>query len=85
MNHETSTRTAGRRSIRVGIGLIATGAVMVLGSLPAAAASGTQVITGSTSLPSPGNTVGTRTWDQFLAVRLKQHSGARDALTNHRE
>ena len=37
MNQETSTRTAGRRSIRVVIGMIATGAVIVLGSLPAAA------------------------------------------------
>lgn len=49
MKQETSTGTAGRRSIRAAIGMIATGAVMVLGSLPAAAASGTQVITGSTS------------------------------------
>jgi hypothetical protein len=49
MIQQISTRTAGRRSIRVAIGMIATGAVIVLGSLPAAAASGTQVITGSTS------------------------------------
>jgi hypothetical protein len=49
MIQETTTRTAGRRSIRVAIGVIVTGSVMVLGSLPAAAASGTQVITGSTS------------------------------------
>lgn len=49
MIQNTSTRAAGRRSIRVAIGVIATGTVIVLGSLPAAAASGTQVITGSTS------------------------------------
>ena len=49
MTQKTSTRIAGRRSIRVGVGVIATGALIVLGSLPAAAASGTQVITGSTS------------------------------------
>lgn len=49
MIQQTSTRTAGRRSIGVAIGMIATGAVVVLGSLPAAAASGTQVITGLTS------------------------------------
>jgi hypothetical protein len=49
MIQETSTRTARRRSIRVAIGVLITGAVIVLGSLPAAAASGTQVITGSTS------------------------------------
>ena len=49
MIQNPSTRTAGRRSIRVAIGVIATGTVIVLGALPAAAASGTQVITGSTS------------------------------------
>src|ERR1700724_2474384 len=49
MIQEATTRTAGRRSTRVAIGVIAAGALMALGALPATAASGTQVITGSTS------------------------------------
>jgi hypothetical protein len=49
MIQETSTRTAWRRSISLATGVVAAGAVIVLGSLPAAAASGTQIMTGSTS------------------------------------
>jgi uncharacterized protein YbjT (DUF2867 family) len=37
---------------------------------------GSTAVRNGALLPSPGHTVGTRTWDQFLAVRLKEHGGA---------
>ena len=49
MNHKTSIRAARRHSIRMVPGIGAVGALIILGSIPAAAASGTQVVTGSTS------------------------------------
>jgi hypothetical protein len=59
MIQETSTRTAWRRSICLGVGTFGAGALIVLGSLPAAAASGTQIMTGATtggvlSISAPG-------------------------------
>ncbi len=49
MFKETATRTTWRRSIRTATGVAAAGALIVLGTLPVAAASGTQIMTGSTS------------------------------------
>ena len=46
---KTSIRNAGRRSLHLATGITAIGALLLLGSTSAAAASGTQVITGSTS------------------------------------
>ena len=46
---KTSIRSAGRRSLHLATGITAIGALLLLGSTSAAAASGTQVITGSTS------------------------------------
>jgi hypothetical protein len=49
MFSEISTHTAHRRSLRVAGGIAATAAAIVLSAVPAAAANGTQTITGSTS------------------------------------
>ena len=49
MNQKTSIRAARRRSMRMATGIGAVGAVIIFGSVPAAAASGTQIVTGSTS------------------------------------
>jgi hypothetical protein len=46
---ETPTRTARRRSLRLAIGIAVAGSVIVIGSGPGAAASGTQIVTGATS------------------------------------
>ena len=46
---ETSIRNARRRSLHVVAGITAVGATLVFGSVSAAAASGTQIVTGSTS------------------------------------
>ena len=46
---ETPTRTARRRSLRLAIGIAVAGSVIVIGSGPVAAASGTQIVTGATS------------------------------------
>jgi hypothetical protein len=59
MLRELSTHGAHRRSLRCATGLAAAGALVVLASIPAAAASGTQVVTGSTaggvlSISAPG-------------------------------
>jgi hypothetical protein len=48
MFKETSIRSA-RRSMSLAAGIAAAGATIVLGTVPAAAASGTQIVTGSTS------------------------------------
>ncbi|MFZ2034889.1 MAG: NAD(P)H-binding protein [Candidatus Dormiibacterota bacterium] len=37
---------------------------------------GSKAVRNGALLPSPGHTVGTRTWDEFLAERLKEHGGA---------
>jgi uncharacterized protein YbjT (DUF2867 family) len=34
---------------------------------------GSKAVRNGALLPSPGHTVGTRTWDEFLAARLKEH------------
>ncbi len=49
MNQNTSIRAARRHSIHMATGIGAVGAFIIFGSIPAAAASGTQVVTGSTS------------------------------------
>ena len=49
MFRETSIHTAHRRSMRIVGGIAATVAVIVLGAVPASAASGTQTVTGATS------------------------------------
>jgi hypothetical protein len=49
MIQETSMRAAWLRPTRVATGVIAAGAMIVLGSIPAVAASGTQIMTGSTA------------------------------------
>jgi hypothetical protein len=59
MLRELSIHGAHRRSLRCATGLAAAGALVVLASIPAAAASGTQVVTGSTaggvlSISAPG-------------------------------
>ncbi len=62
MIDKTSTQAAWRRSIRTATGVAAAGALIVLGFIPAAAASGTQIMTGSTSggvltISAPGTLV----------------------------
>ncbi len=46
---ESSIRNASRRSMRLATGIVAVGATLALGSISGLAASGTQVVTGSTS------------------------------------
>ncbi|HEY8673925.1 MAG TPA: hypothetical protein VIM76_09245 [Candidatus Dormibacteraeota bacterium] len=48
MSSDTSIRSA-RRSMRIAVAIAASGALIMLGSIPAAAANGTQILTGSTS------------------------------------
>ena len=48
MSSDTSIRSA-RRSMRLAVSIAASGALIMLGSIPAAAANGTQILTGSTS------------------------------------
>jgi hypothetical protein len=62
MIQQPSTTTARRRSTRLATCVVAAGALIVLGSVPAAAASGTQIMTGSTSggvlsISAPGTLV----------------------------
>jgi hypothetical protein len=59
---KTSIRNAGRRSLLIATGIITAGALVVFASIPAAAASGTQIMTGSTSggvlsISAPGTLV----------------------------
>jgi hypothetical protein len=49
MNQKTSIRAARRHSIRTATGIGAVGTLIIFGAIPAAAASGTQIVTGSTS------------------------------------
>jgi hypothetical protein len=35
---------------------------------------GTRAVRHGALLPPPGHTVGSRTWDQFLATHLRQHA-----------
>jgi len=48
MSSDISIRSA-RRSMRLAVAIAASGALIMLGSIPAAAANGTQILTGSTS------------------------------------
>jgi hypothetical protein len=59
MVRETPNRIGRRRCLRVATGIAVTGAIIVIGSGPVAAASGTQVVTGATvagilSITAPG-------------------------------